>query len=174
MDEENIIGEDALELNVVTLLRSASLTLGLAESVTAGLISSRLCRVPGISSVFRGAVVPYHRDLKSSLLTSFSHLEPQVAQMNVVSKEMVLAMASGVCRLLKSDVGLATTGVAGPDPLEEVDPGNVWVGLWLDGVGRTQKLCLPSARNRVRDTAATAALELLRMSLVLRSCQVFD
>ena len=166
LDSPGNDSDSSLEVTVLELLCSTGLTLGLAESVTGGLISTRLTEVPGSSSVFRGSIVAYHRDLKSSLLGTPGLTGEEVS---VVSEEMVLAMASGVCELLKSDVGLATTGVAGPDSHEGVDPGTVWIGLWLDGIGRARQLYSPLGRDRIRHSTAFAALDLLRLGLLLRS-----
>lgn len=203
-------GAEPVELAVFALLRSAGLTLGVAESVTGGMVSSRLSGLPGASAVFRGAVVAYHRDLKTSLLGAPAlpgqvarpgplgssgspgaspadmalddrrpgksecaavrdGSEPAAAHSSAVSRGMALAMASGACGVLGSDVGLATTGAAGPDPHEGAEPGTVWVGLWLDGVGRARHLFLPFDRAGVRRAATAAAFEFLRACLSARS-----
>ncbi|NIR36864.1 MAG: CinA family nicotinamide mononucleotide deamidase-related protein, partial [Actinobacteria bacterium] len=97
------LDDDTMESVVLDHLRGRGLTLALAESLTGGLIASRLTAHPGSSGVFRGGVIPYHRDLKQSVLGA-----PDVP---AVSEEMVIAMAEGVCRLLGADVGLAVSGV---------------------------------------------------------------
>ena len=168
------MSDNSPELTVFTLLSAAGLTLGLAESVTGGLISACFSAIPKSSTVLRGAIVPYHRDLKSDLLGAPKSVslkddaDLQQQHINVVSEKMVLVMAESVCKLLKSDVGLATTGVAGPDPHEGVDPGTVWIGVWLDGMGHAQRLYLPFERNRVRHATMLAACELLRLKLLAR------
>ena len=152
--------DDTMESVVLDLLRSRRLTLGLAESVTGGLISARLTDVPGASDVLRGAVVPYHRALKTAVLGA-----PDV---NAVSEEMALAMAAGVCRVLGADVGLATTGVAGPVPHEGAKPGTVWIGLHLDGEGEAVRVRFNMARAMVRQLGTITALNLLRTRLLAR------
>ena len=153
--------DDTMESVVLGLMRSRGLTLGLAESVTGGLISARLTDVPGASDVLRGAVVPYDRALKIGVLGA-----PDVA---AVSKEMVLAMAAGACRVLGADVGLATSGAAGPDPHEGAPPGTVWIGLHLDGGGEAVRVRFNMDRTRVRQLSTISALNLLRTRLLSRS-----
>ena len=153
--------DDTMESVVLALLRSRGLTLGLAESVTGGLISARLTDVPGASDVLQGAVVPYDRALKTTVLGA-----PDV---NAVSSEMALAMAAGACRVLEADVGLATTGAAGPDPHEGAEPGTVWIGLHLDGEGEAVRVRFNMARTMVRQLGTITALNLLRTRLLARN-----
>jgi nicotinamide-nucleotide amidase len=135
------------------------LTLGVAESLTGGLIASRLVNVPGASAWFRGGVVAYHEQLKFDLLG--------VPEGPVVSEKAALGMAEGVCRATGSDVGLGITGVAGPDDQEGVAPGTVFVGLRLpDGSTATTELVLPGDRERIRQYGAISALDLLRRALI--------
>ena len=150
--------DDTMESVVLALMRSQGLTLGLAESVTGGLIAARLTDVPGASDVLRGAVVPYHRALKTGVLGA-----PDVA---AVSEEMALAMAEGACRVLGADVGLATTGAAGPDAHEGAEPGTVWIGLHLDGGGEAVRVRFNMARTMVRQLGTITALNLLRTRLL--------
>ena len=152
--------DDTMESVVLALLRSRGLTLGLAESVTGGLISARLTDVPGAGDVLRGAVVPYHRALKTAVLG--------VPDVNAVSSEMVLAMAAGACRVLGADVGLATSGAAGPDSHGGAEAGTVWIGLHLDGEGEAVKVRFNMARPMVRQLSTITALNLLRTRLLAR------
>ena len=152
--------DDTMESVVLALMRSAGLTLGLAESVTGGLIAARLTEVAGASDVLRGAVVPYDRALKTGVLGT-----PDV---NAVSEEMALAMAAGACRVLGADVGLATTGAAGPGSHEGAEPGTVWIGLHLDGRGEAASVRFNMARVMVRQLGTITALNLLRTRLLSR------
>ena len=153
--------DDTMESVVLGLLRSRGLTLGLAESVTGGLISARLTDVPGASDVLRGAVVPYDRALKTTVLG--------VPDVNAVSSEMAMAMAEGACRVLEADVGLATTGAAGPDPHDGAEAGTVWIGLQLDGEGEAVQVRFNMARAMVRQLGTITALNLLRTRLLARA-----
>ncbi|MYA15081.1 MAG: competence/damage-inducible protein A [Acidimicrobiaceae bacterium] len=152
--------DDTMESVVLALMRSRGLTLGLAESVTGGLIAARLTEVPGASDVLKGAVVPYDRVLKTGVLGA-----PDVA---AVSEEMALAMAEGACRVLGADVGLATTGAAGPDAHEGAEPGTVWIGLHLDGGGEAVRVRFDMARTMVRQLSTITALNLLRTGMLSR------
>ena len=150
--------DDTMESVVLALMRSRGLTLGLAESVTGGLIAARLTDVPGASDVLRGAIVPYDRSLKTGILGA-----PDV---HAVSKEMALAMAAGACRVLGADVGLATTGAAGPGPHEGAEPGTVWIGLHLHGRTEAVMVRFNMARAMVRQLGTITALNLLRTRLL--------
>ena len=150
--------DDTMESVVLALMRSRGLTLGLAESVTGGLIAARLTDVPGASDVLRGAIVPSDRSLKTGILGA-----PDV---HAVSKEMALAMAAGACRVLGADVGLATTGAAGPGPHEGAEPGTVWIGLHLHGSTEAVMVRFNMARAMVRRLGTITALNLLRTRLL--------
>ena len=155
-----------MESVVLDLLRDRGLTLALAESFTGGLISSRIVAHPGCSEVFRGGVIPYHRDLKQSLLGA--------ADIAAVSEQMVIELAEGVCRALNADVGLALSGVAGPQPHEGVEPGVVCIGLHIAGDGseatkdfsEATTIKLPFDRERIRQFSCIMALNMLRTRLM--------
>lgn len=152
------LDDDTMESVVLELLRERGLTLALAESLTGGLIASRLTAHAGCSDVFRGAVVPYHRDLKQSLLGA-----PDVP---AVSEEMVKAMAEGVCETLGADVGIAVSGVAGPDPHEGLDPGVLWIGIHLNGESEAATMTLPFDRERIRQFTCIMSLNMLRTRIL--------
>lgn len=101
-------------------------TLGVAESLTGGLVVAELVAVPGASAVLRGGVVAYATDLKASLLGVDADL---LAARGAVDPDVAARMADGVRRATGADVGLATTGVAGPDPQDGHPPGLVYVAV---------------------------------------------
>ncbi|MGH9171242.1 MAG: competence/damage-inducible protein A [Acidimicrobiales bacterium] len=153
------VDEETMESAVGTLLLQKKLTLAVAESVTGGLLASRVVSVPGASRWFRGGVVSYATDVKQSLLA--------VPDGPVVSAETAAAMAEGVRRLLGTDVGLSTTGVAGPDIQDDQPPGTVFAGIALpstepEGV----RLRVPGDRDRVRQMGTISVLEVLRQRLL--------
>jgi nicotinamide-nucleotide amidase len=153
------VDDESMEVAVAAQLIARDLTLGVAESLTGGLIASRLVNVPGASAWFRGGVVAYHEQVKFDVLG--------VPVGPVVSEAAAVAMAEGVCRVTGSDVGLGITGVAGPDDQEGVDPGTIFVGLRLpDGTTSARELHLPGDRERVRQYGAISALDLLRRALI--------
>jgi nicotinamide-nucleotide amidase len=152
------VDDQAMEHAVAWLLVDRKLTLGLAESLTGGLIGARLVNVPGSSRWFRGCVVAYDSAVKHAILG--------VPPGPVVSASAAEAMAVGARTALGSDVGLGITGVAGPDDQEGVRLGTVFVGVAAsDGEVFSRELHLPGDRDRVRQFAAISALDLLRRTL---------
>ncbi len=151
-------GEDTMESVVLALMRSRGLTLGLAESLTGGMIAARLSDIAGAGDVLRGAVVAYHRELKTGVLGT--------ADVAAVSEEMVLDMAAGACRVLGADAGLATSGAAGPAPHEGAPAGTVWIGLHLDGAGSAVRVRFNTERALVRQLTTITALNFLRTRLL--------
>lgn len=142
----------------VAWLTSEVQTLAVAESLTGGLLASRIVDVPGASVVFRGGVVAYATDLKHALLGVDAQL---LARHGAVHPQVAAQMADGVRERLGATWGLATTGVAGPDPQDGHPPGTVFVGLaGPDGV-RTISLLLTGDRSQVRGATVDAALALL-------------
>jgi nicotinamide-nucleotide amidase len=156
------VDDDTMESTVGHLLRASSWTLGVAESLTGGLVGSRLTNVIGASEWFRGGVVSYASEVKFSVLG--------VPEGPVVSDVAARAMAAGARRVLGADVGLSFTGVAGPAEQDGQPPGTVFVGLALAGVPDAEveavELKLPGDRERVRQFAAISGLDLLRKRLL--------
>ena len=152
------VDDDSMESVVIDMLRERGLSLGVAESLTGGLMGARFTSVPGASDVFRGGIVSYASDVKFSLLG--------VPQGPVVSANAVKAMAEGARRALRTDVALATTGVAGPAEQEGQPVGTVFLGLAMDGVSEAQRVQLPGDRQRIRQYAVISAVNLLRRRLM--------
>ncbi len=152
------VDDESMEVAVAARLLARGLTFGVAESLTGGLIASRLVNVAGASSWFRGGVVAYASQVKFDVLG--------VPTGPVVTESAAAAMAEGVARVTGADVGLGITGVAGPDDQEGVAPGTVFVGLHLPGEpAQTRELRVPGDRERVRQYGAISALDLLRRAL---------
>jgi nicotinamide-nucleotide amidase len=151
------IDDETMEFAIAQRLLARGFTLGLAESLTGGLIASRLVNVAGASKWFRGGLVSYAADVKFDLLS--------VTPGPVVSGSAAEEMALGAMRLLKVDVALAVTGVAGPDEQDGQPAGTVFVGLAIgDDVSHVQ-LRVPGDRARVRSFSAIGALDALRRDL---------
>ncbi|MFM9036832.1 MAG: competence/damage-inducible protein A [Actinomycetota bacterium] len=158
-----VFGRDleTMESVVLDLCRSRGLTLGLAESVTGGLVAGRLTSVPGASEVFRGSVVSYASEVKFDVLG--------VPAGPVVSESAAIAMAEGVRRVLGSDVALSLTGVAGPSEQDGQPVGTLWVGVALPGqVTTATALRMPGQRDQMRQMSVISALDLLRRRLLGR------
>jgi len=152
------IDDMSMEHAVAELLVDRGLTLAVAESLTGGLVAARLVNVVGASTWFRGGVVAYASDVKHTLL--------DVPAGPVVSEPAAAAMATGVRRALGADVGLAVTGVAGPDPQDGEPPGVVFLAVaGLDEKPLVARVTLPGDRDRVRQFACISLLDLLRHRL---------
>ncbi len=152
------VDDESMEVAVAQRLVARGLTFGVAESLTGGLIASRLVNVPGASAWFRGGVVAYDSQVKFDVLG--------VPAGPVVTESAAAAMAEGAARVTGADVGLGITGVAGPDDQEGVAPGTIFVGLALpDEPTQTRQLRVPGDRERVRQYGAISALDLLRRAL---------
>ena len=152
------VNDETMESTVLSLMRARGLTLGLAESVTGGLVAGRLTAIAGASDVLRGAVVSYASEVKFDLL--------DVPEGPVVSEAAAAAMATGARRVLGADVALALTGVAGPAEQDGMPVGTLCVGI-DDGttvVARTFRM--PGQREQMRQMSVITALDFLRRHLL--------
>jgi nicotinamide-nucleotide amidase len=149
--------DETMEDAIARRLGARSLTLAVAESVTGGLIASRLVNIVGASAWFRGGVVSYAAEVKFDLLG--------VPRGPVVNGPAAEAMASGVRTLLGADVGLSVTGVAGPQEQDGQPAGTVFVGLAVGDDVEHVALHLPGDRPRIRSYSAISALDALRRKL---------
>lgn len=161
-----LVVTDAAALVVAELTRRGE-TLAVAESLTGGLLAAELVNVPGASAVFRGAVVAYDTAIKSSVLGVDSTL---LADRGAVDASVAQQMAERVRSVLavdgrSADYGLATTGVAGPDPQDGQPPGTVFVALASDDGVIISRLDLDGDRATIRALTVQAALSLLAHEL---------
>ena len=142
------------------LLQSAEergMTLAIAESLTGGQVASSLVEVPGASRVLVGAVVAYATRIKAQLLgVDAAHLELT----GPVDRDVALQMAHGVRRLLGADLGLATTGVAGPGPADGHPAGTVHVAVVAPWGQRHRELHLSGDRSQIRRATVMEVCEL--------------
>jgi nicotinamide-nucleotide amidase len=153
------VDDETMETVVLDLLRKRGLTLGVAESITGGLVASRLVSVPGTSDVLKGGVVAYMTDAKRLVLG--------VEAEQVVSAESAREMAAAARRVLDADVGLGVTGVAGPEEQEGQPAGTVFFGLAVgDAPAEAVGTQLPGQREMVRQFATISLLNLLRLKLL--------
>jgi nicotinamide-nucleotide amidase len=146
---------DAVAL--VSALTRTGRTMAVAESLTGGAVAAAVVDVPGASRVLRGAVVAYATDLKAALLGVDAAL---LERSGPVDPDVAAQMAVGVRTRLGADLGLATTGVAGPQDQDGHPPGEVHVAVaWVDGV-RVRSLRLDGDRAAVRGEAGRVVLTL--------------
>ncbi|NLO48579.1 MAG: competence/damage-inducible protein A [Clostridiales bacterium] len=157
------IDVDSLEEAVLQLLIKKKLTLAAAESCTGGLFSKRITDIPGASQAFIGSVVSYAIEAKTSVLGVSPDL---ITQFGAVSRETAQAMANGALKLLKADLAVGITGVAGPGSDEKGNAvGTVFVALASAEKTFCRALQLGNDRDRVRITAAHHAFDMLRRYL---------
>jgi nicotinamide-nucleotide amidase len=170
-DEVFTSENESLEQAVVRLLAASGKRLACAESITGGGIGARITSVPGASGVFAGSAVVYVNEAKMGVLgVSAETLEGP----GPVSEECAREMAAGARRVFGSDLGLALTGAAGPEPHGGAPPGTIWIALEGDDVAHARGFQVPGERDRVRRWAEQAALDLLRRFLEGRSLPSSD
>jgi nicotinamide-nucleotide amidase len=152
------VDDETMEHAIVARLAARGWTLGVAESVTGGLIGARIVNVPGASEVFRGTIAAYATEVKRSVLG--------VTAESVVTEEAAREMAEGAQRGLDADVGIAVTGVAGPAEQDGVPVGTVFMALALPGhATEVVSFRLPGDRERIRQFSTISLLNLLRLRM---------
>jgi nicotinamide-nucleotide amidase len=142
---------------LIRALTERGLTVAVAESLTGGLVVAELVSVPGASAVVRGGIVAYATELKHELLGVDVAL---LAAGGPIQAAVAEQMAAGVRARLNADVGLATTGVAGPDPQDGHAPGEVWIAVATAADIRSVRLELGGDRAGIRRETVEAVIEL--------------
>ena len=156
-------GETNMETEVAKLLVAQKRTIAVAESCTGGEISSRLIRYPGISEVFLEGCVTYSNEAKMKRL---GVLEETLGKFGAVSKETAMEMAQGIAKTAGADIGVATTGIAGPHGGTVDKPvGLVYVGIYFNGKAEAKEFRFAGSRNKIRERATFQALDWLRRKL---------
>jgi nicotinamide-nucleotide amidase len=148
---------------VLARLKQRGETLAVAESLTGGLLAATIVDVPGASAVFRGGLVVYATDLKGSLAGVPADL---LAARGPVDPDVAVALARGARERCGADWGLATTGVAGPDPQGGHPVGQVYVGVAGPRAADVRRLELTGNRAAIRTGSVSAALALLTDALL--------
>lgn len=143
---------------VVGQLIRRGLTVATAESLTAGQVAAALADVPGASGTLQGGVVAYQNHVKAQVLGVDEAL---LRERGAVDEEVARQMAAGACRVLGADVGLATTGVAGPEPHQGQPVGTVILGVSGLGEETAVRLQLDGDRAQIRRATVAALLELV-------------
>lgn len=155
-----------LEQCVVNLLKKYNLTLAAAESLTGGLFSARIVNVPGASEVLKGSFVTYTNKTKRKLL---GVKKTTLVKHTAVSKETAEEMAKGVASELNADVAVSMTGIAGPDGGTEEQPvGLVYIACLAKGKVTVKKYQFQGERQKIRENAVVAALDLVRKCVINR------
>lgn len=139
------------------MLAGRGLTVATGESLTAGLVAATLADVPGASAVLVGGVVAYDARVKGSVLM----VPPEVLASGLVTDAVARAMAEGARRVLGADVGIGTTGVAGPEPHDGEPVGSVWIAVCGPSAMHSRHLRLSGSRDRIRRQTVQACWALV-------------
>lgn len=158
------VGETTIEDVVGELLTSNKLTIATAESCTGGLLAGSLINYPGISEVYLEGAVTYSNEAKMKRL---GVKESTLEAFGAVSKECAAEMAEGIAKAAGTNIGVSTTGIAGPGGGTKEKPvGLVYVGLYLNGVVKTKQLNLTGYRQKVRNRAVAETLDWIRREII--------
>jgi PncC family amidohydrolase len=150
--------EKELAKNVITLLRQKNLTISVAESLTGGLVAKNLTDISGSSKVFKGGIVAYTDEIKTKTLK----VDPALIQeFSSISKQVAQDMALKVRLLMNSDIGVSTTGIAGPEKSADFEPGTVFVAISIGEHNMCQDLHLTGDRNQIRQQSVIELLKLI-------------
>jgi nicotinamide-nucleotide amidase len=153
-----------LEEVLGNLLRERKLSISVAESLTGGLVQHKLTQIPGSSDYFMGGIVSYSNEAKMELL---GVKESSLKKYGAVSEPVAKEMAEGVRKRLGTDIGIATTGIAGPTGATATKPvGLVYLALSANDILIARKQVFGPDRNSVKQRSAQAALELARRYLL--------
>lgn len=150
----------------VRLLSSKNFTLSVAESCTGGLLSKAITDISGISKVYKGGICVYSNEAKINLLGVSSET---INKYGAVSEKTAYEMAQGVCRAFNTDIGIAITGIAGPNSDDTKKPvGLIYIAVNIEddiSVTELKNTFTKDIRNSNRYEAATKALQMLSEKL---------
>ncbi|MBZ9689646.1 competence/damage-inducible protein A [Clostridium estertheticum] len=162
----NIYGEGNISLENVLgeMLINKKLTIATAESCTGGMVAAKLINYPGISSVFIDGAVTYSNGAKINRL---GVSEETLDKYGAVSSEVAAEMAQGIAKTAGTNIGISTTGIAGPDGGSIEKPvGLVYVGLYMNGEVKTKMLKISGDRQKIRERATMQLLDWVRRELL--------
>ena len=157
-------GETSIQETVAKILIDKKFTIAVAENCTGGLVAAKLIEYPGISEVLLEGAVTYSNEAKKRRL---GVKDETLSAYGAVSAETAAEMAKGIAMTSGADIGVSTTGVAGPGPSEGKPEGLVYVGVYIGGKSYVKELHLAGKRNVIRERAAYSALDFLRRKLIL-------
>lgn len=157
-------GESTLEDTVAEMLVNKNLTISVAESCTGGMVSSNLINYPGISSVFMEGCITYSNEAK---MKSLGVKKETLDKFGAVSEETAREMAEGIARRYNTNIGISTTGIAGPEGGTKEKPvGLVYFGIYINGKVKAKRYIFNGSRQQVRLRATKTILNDLRLELI--------
>lgn len=156
--------EISIEDIVCKLLLEKNLTISTAESCTGGLVSATLINYPGVSSVFMEGCVAYSNEAKINRL---GVKKETLDKFGAVSEETAREMAEGIAKNFKTNIGLSTTGIAGPGGGSKEKPvGLVYIGIYINGKTIVKKFIFEGNRQEIRLKATNSILNELKIELL--------
>ena len=156
--------EISIEDIVCKLLLEKNLTISTAESCTGGLVSATLINYPGVSSVFMEGCVAYSNEAKINRL---GVKKETLDKFGAVSEETAREMAQGIAKNFKTNIGLSTTGIAGPGGGSNEKPvGLVYIGIYINGKTIVKKFVFDGNRQEIRLKATNTILNELKIELL--------
>ena len=156
--------DTSLEYTVAKLIINKNLTISVAESCTGGMVSSYLINYPGISSVFMEGCVTYSNEAK---IKSLGVKKETLDKFGAVSEQTAIEMAKGIAKRYNTNIGLATTGIAGPEGGSDEKPvGLVYFGIYINGKTISKRYIFNGNRQQIRLRATKTILNDLRLELI--------
>lgn len=154
-----------MEIEIGALLTEKNFTISCAESCTGGLLTDKLTNVSGSSAYVKGAIVAYSNEVKISNL----HVNAEtIEKFGAVSEQTAREMAANVRHIMKTDIGVSVTGLAGPTGGTAERPvGTVYIGISGSNGDRVQKFKFNGNRIAIKEKAVEAALVLIQVYLTL-------
>jgi len=152
-----------LAYELIQKLGQRHLTISVAESLTGGLVAASLTQIPGASAVFKGGIIAYRDEIKQKVLKVDPAL---ITKFTSISEPVAQSMATNVREIMNTDIGIATTGVAGPDKSDGFAPGIVFVAISIGDHKICQKLELVGDRTQIRDQSVNEIFKLTLSQLV--------
>ncbi len=152
-----------LASSLIKKLQDKNLTLSAAESLTGGLVAASLTEIPGASKVFKGSITAYSDEIKQNVLNANKET---ISKFTSISEQVALEMAINVRKIMNSDIGISTTGVAGPEKSAGFAPGLVFVAISIGDHNMCQKLELKGDRSKIRNQTVQELLQLTLSRLV--------
>ena len=152
-----------LAYELIQKLGQRHLTISVAESLTGGLVAASLTQIPGASAVFKGGIIAYRDETKEQVLKVDAAL---ITKFTSISEPVAQSMAINIREIMNTDIGIATTGVAGPDKSEGFAPGIVFVAISIGDHNICQKLELVGDRTQIRDQSVNAIFKLTLSQVV--------
>jgi nicotinamide-nucleotide amidase len=152
-----------LASSLIKKLQENNLTIAVAESLTGGLVAASLTEIPGASQVFKGSITAYADEIKQNVLNVNKET---ILKFTSISEQVALEMAINVRTIMKSDIGISTTGVAGPEKSAGFAPGLVFVAISIGDHNMCQKLEITGDRSKIRNQTVHEILQLTLSRLV--------